>query len=69
MSRRGKKRNWSRERSNNEIMQVVEHSPVTISFSPEDAHGVQMPHNDALVIKSSFTTSGSARSWWMTGVK
>ncbi|XP_021607564.1 uncharacterized protein LOC110611490 [Manihot esculenta] len=52
MSRRGKKRNRSREGSSNEVMQIVEHSPMTISFSPEDAHGIQMPHDDALVIEA-----------------
>ncbi|XP_043812713.1 uncharacterized protein LOC122723681 [Manihot esculenta] len=52
MSRRGKKRGRDGEGSSAEVMQVVEHSPVTISFSPEDAQGVQMPHDDALVIEA-----------------
>ncbi|XP_021607785.1 uncharacterized protein LOC110611708 [Manihot esculenta] len=51
MSRRGKKRGRDGEGSSAEVMQVVEHSPMTISFSPEDAQGVQMPHDDALVIE------------------
>ncbi|XP_043807307.1 uncharacterized protein LOC122721954 [Manihot esculenta] len=52
MSRRGKKRGRDGEGSSTEVMQVVEHSPVTITFSPEDAQGFQMPHDDALVIKA-----------------
>ncbi|XP_021603120.1 uncharacterized protein LOC110608215 [Manihot esculenta] len=51
MSRRGKKIGRDGEGSSAEVIQVVEHSPMTISFSPEDAQGVQMPHDDALVIK------------------
>lgn len=52
MSRRGRKRSRSGERSNSEVLQVVEHSPTTISFSPKDAHGIQMPHDDALIIEA-----------------
>ncbi|XP_021602366.1 uncharacterized protein LOC110607545 [Manihot esculenta] len=52
MSRRGKKRSRSEEGSSAEIMHIVEHSLVTISFSPEDAYGIQMPHDDALVIEA-----------------
>ncbi|XP_043811536.1 uncharacterized protein LOC122723457 [Manihot esculenta] len=52
MSRRGKKRSRERESNNAEVMQVIEHSPVTITFSPDDAQGVQMPHDDALVIEA-----------------
>ncbi|XP_043817795.1 uncharacterized protein LOC122725129 [Manihot esculenta] len=52
MSRRGKKRGKDGEASSAEVMQVVEHSPMTINFSPEDAQGVQMPHDDALVIEA-----------------
>ncbi|XP_021597614.1 uncharacterized protein LOC110603915 [Manihot esculenta] len=52
MSRRGKKRGRDGESSNVEVMQVVQHSPVTITFSPEDAQGVQMPHDDALVVEA-----------------
>ncbi|XP_021629676.1 uncharacterized protein LOC110627639 [Manihot esculenta] len=52
MSRRGKKRSREGESSGAEVMQVVEHSPVAITFSPEDAQGVQMPHDDALVIEA-----------------
>ncbi|XP_043805279.1 uncharacterized protein LOC122721502 [Manihot esculenta] len=52
MSRRGKKRSREGESSSAEVMQVVEHSPVAITFSPEDAQGVQMPHDDALVIEA-----------------
>ncbi|XP_021631775.1 uncharacterized protein LOC110629169 [Manihot esculenta] len=52
MSRRGKKRGREGESSSAEVMQVVEHSPVTITFSPEDAQGVQMPHDDAFVIEA-----------------
>ncbi|XP_043809021.1 uncharacterized protein LOC122722394 [Manihot esculenta] len=52
MSRRGKKRSRDGEGSSSEVMQVVEHSPVVISFFPEDAHGIQMPHNDALIIEA-----------------
>ncbi|XP_021602621.1 uncharacterized protein LOC110607765 [Manihot esculenta] len=52
MSRKGRKRSRSREGSSSEVLQIVKHSPVTISFSPEDVHGVQMPHNDALVIEA-----------------
>ncbi|XP_043816065.1 uncharacterized protein LOC122724604 [Manihot esculenta] len=52
MSRRGKKRGRDGESSSAEVIQVVEHSPVTITFSPEDAQGVQMPHDDALVIEA-----------------
>ncbi|XP_043811001.1 uncharacterized protein LOC122723282 [Manihot esculenta] len=52
MSRRGKKRGRDGESSNTEVMQVVEHSPMTITFSPEDAQGVQMPHDHALVIEA-----------------
>ncbi|XP_021606836.1 uncharacterized protein LOC110611038 [Manihot esculenta] len=51
MSRRGKKRGRDGEGSSAEVMQVVEHSPVTISFSLEDAQGIQMPHDDALVVE------------------
>ncbi|XP_043808339.1 uncharacterized protein LOC110605473 [Manihot esculenta] len=56
MSRRGKKRGRDGESSSAEVMQVVEHSPVTITFSPEDAQGVQMPHDDALVIEAIIHT-------------
>ncbi|KAG8645588.1 hypothetical protein MANES_10G076111v8 [Manihot esculenta] len=52
MSRRGKKRNREGETSNSEVMQIIEHSPMTIAFSPEDAQGIQMPHDDALVIEA-----------------
>ncbi|XP_021623843.1 uncharacterized protein LOC110623224 [Manihot esculenta] len=52
MSRRGRKRSRSGEGHNREILQVVEHSPVTISFSSEDAHGIKMPHDDALIIEA-----------------
>ncbi|XP_021602330.1 uncharacterized protein LOC110607513 [Manihot esculenta] len=52
MSRRGRKRSRSREGSSNKVLQVVEHFPVTISFSPEDAHGIQISHDDALVIEA-----------------
>ncbi|XP_043814072.1 uncharacterized protein LOC122723991 [Manihot esculenta] len=52
MSRRGKKRGRDREGSSTEVIQVVEHSPMIITFSPEDAQGVQMPHDDALVIEA-----------------
>ncbi|XP_021598897.1 uncharacterized protein LOC110604919 [Manihot esculenta] len=52
MNRRGKKRGRDEEGSSSEVLQVVEHSPATISFSPEDAHGIQMPHDDALVIEA-----------------
>ncbi|XP_043809789.1 uncharacterized protein LOC122723096 [Manihot esculenta] len=52
MSRRGKKMSREGESSSAEVMQVVEHSPVTITFSPEDAQGVQMPHDDALVVEA-----------------
>ncbi|XP_021631774.1 uncharacterized protein LOC110629168 [Manihot esculenta] len=52
MSRRGKKRGREGESSSAEVMQVVEHSPVTITFSLEDTQGVQMPHDDALVIEA-----------------
>ncbi|KAG8650777.1 hypothetical protein MANES_07G072438v8 [Manihot esculenta] len=33
-------------------MQIVEHSPMTIAFSSEDAQGIQMPYDDALVIEA-----------------
>ncbi|XP_043816617.1 uncharacterized protein LOC122724820 [Manihot esculenta] len=52
MSRRGKKRSRNGEGSSAEIMQVVEHTLVTVTFSLEDAQGVQMPHDDALVIEA-----------------
>ncbi|XP_021617996.1 uncharacterized protein LOC110619046 [Manihot esculenta] len=52
MSRRGRKRGRDGEGSSTEVMQVAEHSPTVISFSLEDAHGIQMPHNDALVIEA-----------------
>ncbi|XP_043816611.1 uncharacterized protein LOC122724815 [Manihot esculenta] len=52
MSRRGKKRNREGENSSAEVMQIVEHSLTTITFSSEDAQGVQMPHDDALVIEA-----------------
>uniref|UniRef100_A0A2C9W5N9 Retrotransposon gag domain-containing protein n=1 Tax=Manihot esculenta TaxID=3983 RepID=A0A2C9W5N9_MANES len=52
MSRRGKKRNREGENSSVEVMQIVEHSSATITFSSEDAQGVQMPHDDALVIEA-----------------
>ncbi|XP_043817373.1 uncharacterized protein LOC122725024 [Manihot esculenta] len=52
MSCRGKKRSREGESSGAEVMQVIEHSPVAITFSPEDAQGVQMPHDDALVIQA-----------------
>lgn len=51
MSRRGKKSGKNENESGAEVMQVTEHSPIAISFSSKDAQGVQMPHNDALVIK------------------
>ncbi|XP_021598868.1 uncharacterized protein LOC110604887 [Manihot esculenta] len=52
MSRRGRKRGRDGEGSNAEVMQIDDHSPMTISFSPEDAQGVQMPHDDALVVEA-----------------
>ncbi|XP_043809464.1 uncharacterized protein LOC122722521 [Manihot esculenta] len=52
MSRRGKKRSREEGNSNAEVMQVVEHSSTTISFSSEDARDIQMPHDDALVIEA-----------------
>ncbi|XP_043815317.1 uncharacterized protein LOC110607481 [Manihot esculenta] len=52
MSRRGRKRGRDGEGNNTEVMQVAEHSPTVISFSPEDANGIQMPHDDALVIEA-----------------
>ncbi|XP_043817339.1 uncharacterized protein LOC122725002 [Manihot esculenta] len=51
MSRRGRKRGRDGEGSGTEVMQVAEHSPTVISFSPEDARSIQMPHDDALVIE------------------
>ncbi|XP_021617921.1 uncharacterized protein LOC110618965 [Manihot esculenta] len=51
ISRRGKKRSRNGEGSSNEVLHIVEHSPVAISFSPEDAHGIQMPYDDVLVIE------------------
>ncbi|XP_021592014.1 uncharacterized protein LOC110599747 [Manihot esculenta] len=38
--------------SSGTINMIVGGTGVTISFSPEDAQGVQMPHNDALVIEA-----------------
>ena len=52
MGRRGKKRNREGESSSTEVMQIVDHSPMTITFSSEDAQGIQMPHDDALVIEA-----------------
>ncbi|XP_043811009.1 uncharacterized protein LOC122723290 [Manihot esculenta] len=52
MSRRRKKRSREGESNNAEVMQVVEHSPVAITFSLEDAQGVQMPHDDALAVEA-----------------
>ncbi|XP_021624992.1 uncharacterized protein LOC110624183 [Manihot esculenta] len=52
MSRRGKKRSREGETSSAEVMQIVEHSSTTITFSSEDAQGVQMPHDDTLVIEA-----------------
>ncbi|XP_043817405.1 uncharacterized protein LOC122725051 [Manihot esculenta] len=52
MSRRGKKRSREGESSSAEVMQVVVHSPTVITFSPEDAQGVQMPHDDAFVVEA-----------------
>ncbi|XP_043805299.1 uncharacterized protein LOC122721512 [Manihot esculenta] len=51
MSRRERKRSRDEERNDNEVIQVVEHSPTIISFSLVDAHGIQTPHDDALVIE------------------
>ncbi|XP_021612896.1 uncharacterized protein LOC110615362 [Manihot esculenta] len=52
MSRWGKKRRRNENESSVEVMQVAEHTPMAISFSSEDAQGVQMPHDDALVIEA-----------------
>ncbi|XP_021602396.1 uncharacterized protein LOC110607567 [Manihot esculenta] len=52
MTRRGRKRGRDREGSSTEVMQVAKHSPTVISFSLEDAHGIQMPHDDARVIEA-----------------
>lgn len=52
MRRRGRKRGRTDNESDVEVIQVVEHTPMTISFSPEDAHRIQMPHDDALVIEA-----------------
>ncbi|XP_021598823.1 uncharacterized protein LOC110604823 [Manihot esculenta] len=52
MSRRGRKRGRDGEGSSNEVMQVEQHSPIVISFSQEDAHDIEMPHDDALVIEA-----------------
>ncbi|XP_021631859.2 uncharacterized protein LOC110629255 [Manihot esculenta] len=52
MSRKGRKRGRDGEGSSTEVMQVAEHSPTVISFSPEDAHGIQMPHDDTFVIEA-----------------
>ncbi|XP_021625009.1 uncharacterized protein LOC110624201 [Manihot esculenta] len=46
MSQREKKRSRNGEESSAEVIQIVEHSLMTIYFSPEDAQGVQMPHED-----------------------
>lgn len=37
MSRKGRKRGRTGNKSSVEVMQVVEHTPMTISFSPADA--------------------------------
>ncbi|XP_021598941.1 uncharacterized protein LOC110604972 [Manihot esculenta] len=58
MSHRGKKRSREGEGNSTEVMQVVEHTPMAITFSPEDAQGIQMPHDDALSLRPSFTTIG-----------
>lgn len=52
MSQKGRKKGRTKNESSVKAMQVTEHTPMTISFSLEDAQGVQMPHNDALVIKT-----------------
>lgn len=36
-----------------EVMQIVEYTPMTISFSLEDEQGIQMSHDDALVLSKS----------------
>lgn len=52
MSLRGKKRGRNEDEISVKVMQVAEHSSVTISFFSEDAQGMQMLHDDALVIKA-----------------
>lgn len=43
-----KEEDWKWEQNGS----VVEHTPMTISFSSEDAQGIQMPYDDALVIEA-----------------
>lgn len=43
MSRRGKKRGRIENESSVEVMQVAKHTPMTISFSSEDAQGYKCP--------------------------
>lgn len=35
-----------------EVMQVAEHIPGVVSFSTADGEGVEMPHDDALVVEA-----------------
>ncbi|XP_021598919.1 uncharacterized protein LOC110604945 [Manihot esculenta] len=52
MSKRGKKRGRNKNESGAKVMQVTEHSLIIISLSSKDARGVQMPHDDTLVIEA-----------------
>lgn len=51
MSWKGKKRGRHSVENEMEVMQVLEHTPMTISFFSEDTQGIQMPYEDALVIE------------------
>lgn len=35
-----------------QVMQVIEHIPIVVHFSKVDGKGVEMPHNDALVMEA-----------------
>lgn len=52
MSRKGKKKSRNEDGSSTKVMQVTKYSPITVSFSSEDAQGIQMSHDDALVIET-----------------
>lgn len=52
--RANKKRRWVGKLKEVEVMEVIQHIPEVVSFSATDGEGVEMPHNDALVVEATI---------------
>lgn len=50
--RTNKKRRWDKKHKEVEVMHVGEHTLGVVSFSTTDGEGVEMPHDNALVIEA-----------------